>query len=268
MSTPVSAASQSTKPTVWQIDPVHSAAHFSVRHLMISNVRGEFTKLTGSALIDPADLTKSKVEVTIETASINTREPQRDEHLRKAPTSSTPRTIPTITFRLEADRLRAPEHYIIVTGDLTIRGTTKRSLAGRRRPHTFRERSLGKYLAQAWSPPPPRSTAKDFGVAFNALTETGGVVVGDEVKSSIEAELIQQSPSRLKPVSKAFVARPPAVAWVLRFLCQFSRRGQPGNTETRQERPATSSHRWLDVASSSQMCGLLVDSEAGPLRAQ
>src|ERR1700720_2315681 len=79
-----SAKPQSTKPVEWQIDPAHSAAHFSVRHLMISNVRGESGKLSGTVVIDPADVTKSTVEVGLDAASINTREPQRDEHLRSA----------------------------------------------------------------------------------------------------------------------------------------------------------------------------------------
>ena len=73
MNAPVIAISQSTKPTEWQIDPAHSAAHFSVRHLMISNVRGEFSKLSGTVILDPADLTRSTVEVSLETSSINTR---------------------------------------------------------------------------------------------------------------------------------------------------------------------------------------------------
>src|SRR5580704_14167319 len=72
MNTAVTATSQGTKPTEWQIDPAHAAAHFSVRHLMISNVRGEFSKLSGSVLLDPADLTRSTVEVSLHTASINT----------------------------------------------------------------------------------------------------------------------------------------------------------------------------------------------------
>jgi polyisoprenoid-binding protein YceI len=123
MNTAVTAATQSTKPSQWQIDPAHSAAHFSVRHLMISNVRGEFTKLTGSALIDPADLTKSSVEVTIQADSINTREPQRDAHLRSADFFDVA-NYPTLSFRSKraepvgADNLK-------LTGDLTIRGVTK-----------------------------------------------------------------------------------------------------------------------------------------------
>src|SRR6202521_4547402 len=98
MNTAVTTASQNTKPTQWQIDPAHSAAHFSVRHLMISNVRGEFSKLSGSALINAADPAKSTVEVTIEAASINTREPQRDEHLRSADFFDVA-NFPALTFR-------------------------------------------------------------------------------------------------------------------------------------------------------------------------
>src|SRR5271169_5542918 len=122
MNTTVTAATQSSKPTLWQIDPAHSAAHFSVRHLMISNVRGEFTKLSGSAIINPADPTKSSVEMIIEAASVNTREPQRDEHLRSADFFDVA-NYPTLTFRSKRIEALAPENYKL-TGDLTIRGVT------------------------------------------------------------------------------------------------------------------------------------------------
>lgn len=191
MNTAVTVAPQGTKPTQWQIDPAHSAAHFSVRHLMISNVRGEFTKLAGSALINPADPAKSTVEITIEAASINTREPQRDEHLRSADFFDVA-NYPTLTFRsTRVESLGADNSKL--TGDLTIRGVTK--------PVTFDVEGPTASVKDPWGNIRAGITAsakinrKDFGVAFNALTETGGLVVGDEVKISIEAELIQQTPA-------------------------------------------------------------------------
>ena len=108
MSTTATGPVQSTKPVEWQIDPAHSAAHFSVRHMMISNVRGEFSKLSGHAVIDPTDLTKSTVEVSLETTSISTREPQRDEHSaqRGLPRCRKP---PDDDFSVEKDHARRLE---------------------------------------------------------------------------------------------------------------------------------------------------------------
>ena len=191
MNTAVIAASQTAKPTQWIVDPAHSAAHFSVRHLMISNVRGEFTKLSGSALINPADPAKSTVDVTIDAASINTREPQRDEHLRSADFFDVA-NHPTLTFRSTRIEALGADNFKL-TGDLTIRGVT--------RPVTFDVEGPTASVKDPWGNVRAGITAsakinrKDFGVAFNAMTETGGIVVGDEVKISIEAELIQQAPA-------------------------------------------------------------------------
>src|ERR1700720_1346935 len=98
MNAAVTAPSLGTQPTQWQIDPAHSAAHFSVRHLMISNVRGEFTKVSGNAVLDPTDPPKSTLEVIIDPPSIAPRKPQRDEHLRSAVFRDVP-THPTTPFR-------------------------------------------------------------------------------------------------------------------------------------------------------------------------
>jgi polyisoprenoid-binding protein YceI len=191
MNTAVTATTQGTKPTQWQIDPAHSAAHFSVRHLMISNVRGEFTKLSGNAVIDPSDLTKSSVEVTIDAASVNTREPQRDEHLRSADFFDVA-NHPTLSFRSRRVESLGGEN-LKITGDLTIRGVT--------REVTFDAEGPTPSVKDPWGNVRAGITAstkidrKDFGVAFNALTETGGVMVGNEVKITIEAELIQQAPT-------------------------------------------------------------------------
>ncbi len=191
MNTTGTSPTQSTKPSQWQIDPAHSAAHFSVRHLMISNVRGEFTKLTGSALIDPADPTKSSVEVTIQADSINTREPQRDAHLRSADFFDVA-NYPTLSFRSKRAESAGADN-LKLTGDLTIRGVTKEV--------TFDVEGPTPSIKDPWGNMRAGVTAstkidrKAFGMVFNAFTETGGLVVGDEVKITIEAELIQQAPA-------------------------------------------------------------------------
>ena len=188
MNTAVTAVSQGTKVTQWQIDPAHSAAHFSVRHLMISNVRGEFTKLSGSAQIDPVNPAKSTVEVTIEAASLNTREPQRDEHLRSADFFDVA-NHPTLSFR--SRKIESVDTgNLTLTGDLTIRGVTK--------VVTFEVEGPTPSVKDPWGNVRAGVTAlakinrKDFGLVWNALTEAGRIVVGDEVKITIEAELIQQ----------------------------------------------------------------------------
>src|ERR1700730_230119 len=191
MNTAVIAASQSTKPTPWQIDPAHSAAHFSVRHLMISNVRGEFTNISGSALIDPADLSNSSVEVTIQAASLSTREPQRDEHLRSADFFDVAK-YPALTFRSKRIESLGAEYFKLV-GDLTIHGVTKEVTFDIEGPTPAIKDPWGNVRAGVTGS--TKINRKDFGLVWNALTETGGVVVGDEVKITIEAELIQKSPA-------------------------------------------------------------------------
>jgi polyisoprenoid-binding protein YceI len=191
MNTTATAVSQSTKPTQWQIDPAHSAAHFSVRHLMISNVRGEFTKLTGSAQINPADPSKSTVEITIQAASLNTREPQRDEHLR-SPDFFDVAKYPTLTFTSKRIEALGAEDFKL-TGDLTIHGVTKEVTFDVEGPTPSVKDPWGNIRAGVTAS--AKINRKDFGLVWNAVTEAGGVVVGDEVKITIEAELIQQAPA-------------------------------------------------------------------------
>src|ERR1700688_25739 len=191
MNAAVVATSPGTKQTQWQIDPAHSAAHFSVRHLMISNVRGEFSKLSGSALINAADPAKSTVEVTIEAASINTREPQRDEHLRSADFFDVA-NHPALTFRSKRVQPLGADNFKL-TGDLTIRGVTKEVTSDVEGPTASVKDPWGNIRAGVTAS--AKINRKDFGLVWNALTEAGGVVVGDEVKITIEAELIRQAPA-------------------------------------------------------------------------
>jgi polyisoprenoid-binding protein YceI len=189
MNAAVTGTSPATQPAQWQIDPAHSAAHFSVRHLMISNVRGEFTKVSGSAVLDPSDPAKSTVEVSIDTSSIDTRELQRDEHLRSADFFDVA-NHPTITFRSKKITPAGQDRFK-VAGDLTIRGTT--------REVTFDVEGPVKPVKDPWGSirtgvsATAKINRKDFGLVWNALTEAGGMVVGDEVSLTFEAELIQKA---------------------------------------------------------------------------
>ena len=189
MNAAVTATSLGTKPTQWQIDPVHSAAHFSVRHLMISNVRGEFTKVSGNAVLDPTDPPKSTLEVIIDATSIDTREPQRDEHLRSADFLDVA-NHPTITFRSKKITPAGTDHYK-VTGDLTIRGVTRDVTFEVEGPAAPVKDPYGNIRTGVSGT--AKINRKDFGLVWNALTEAGGVMVGDEVSLTFEAELIQQS---------------------------------------------------------------------------
>ena len=191
MNTAVTAASQNTQPIQWQIDPAHSAAHFSVRHLMISNVRGEFTKLSGGALINPADPAKSTVEINIEAASVSTREPQRDEHLRSADFFDAAK-YPALTFRSKRIEALGADNFKL-TGDLTIHGVTKEVTFDVEGPTASVKDPWGNVRAGVMAS--AKINRKDFGLGWNALTEAGGMVVGEEVKITIEAELIQQNPA-------------------------------------------------------------------------
>lgn len=186
MNTAVTVAPQITKTVWWQIDPSHSAAHFSVRHMMISNVRGEFTKMKGSALINPDDPAKSSVEVTIEAASLNTREPQRDEHLRSADFFDVS-NHPTLSFRSKRVEEMGTDHFKVI-GDLTIRGVTKEVAFDLEGPTSPIKDPWGN--TRIGIEATAKISRKDFGLAWNGLTETGGLMVGDEVKITVEAELI------------------------------------------------------------------------------
>ena len=190
MNTAVTGTAQAAKQTQWQLDPAHSAAHFSVRHLMISNVRGEFGKVSGNVVLDLSDPAKSTVEVSVDTTSIDTREPQRDEHLRSADFFDVA-NHPAITFRSKKITAAGADHFKL-TGDLTIRGVTGSV--------TFDVEGPAPAVKDPWGnvrtgvSATAKINRKDFGLVWNALTEAGGVVVGDEVSITFEAELIQKAP--------------------------------------------------------------------------
>ena len=181
-------AQASTQPTRWTLDASHSSVGFSVRHMMITNVRGEFEKLTGEVLFDPKQLGAAKVSASIDVASINTREPKRDEHLRSAEFFDAA-AHPTITFASRAVRAKGDGYEIV--GDLTIRGTTKEvalTVEDVTAEHTdpWGQRRIG---ASAKT----KVRRSDFGMTWNAALEAGGVLVGDEISIQIEVSLVKQA---------------------------------------------------------------------------
>jgi polyisoprenoid-binding protein YceI len=174
--------------TTWQVDPTHSHAEFAVRHLMISTVKGRFAEVTGTLTGDETDPGNASIELTIPVAGIDTREQQRDAHLRSADFFEAER-FPVIRFR--STRItRAGTDGFTVAGDLTIRDVT--------RPVTLTVESGGRGK-DPWGgerigfSTSTRINRKDFGLLWNQALETGGVLVGDEVKISVELELIKAS---------------------------------------------------------------------------
>jgi polyisoprenoid-binding protein YceI len=171
----------------WTVDPAHSVAQFTVRHLMISNVRGEFTRLAGTIELNEEDLARSSVRVTVDAASISTREPDRDAHL-KSPDFLDVAKYPTMTF--ESTRIsRNASGELELTGRLTIRGVT--------REVTFQVESFTPTIKDPWgnlrrgASASAKINRKDFGLAWNGLTETGGIMVGDEVKITLDLEFFR-----------------------------------------------------------------------------
>ncbi len=173
----------------WEIDPAHSVAGFSVRHMMISNVRGEFTKLTGSLEGTGTDVTTAKISVTIEAASVNTREPKRDADL-SSPNFFDVAKYPTLTF-VSKKVEKAGKGKLKVTGALTIHGVTKEVVLDVEGPTPEMKDPWGGIRVGAHA-----TTAinrKDFGLLWNKTLEAGGVLVGDEVAITIDVELVKKS---------------------------------------------------------------------------
>jgi len=168
----------------YEIDPVHSSAQFSVRHLMVSNVRGEFAKVTGTVVYDPKDLRASSVEATIDATSINTHEPKRDDHL-KSPDFFDVAKYPTLTFKSKKVE-PAGEGKLRVAGDLTIHGVTREVALDVEGPSP--EVKVGPNF-KAGASATTTINRKDFGLTWNRALEAGGWVVGDEIKITLEIEM-------------------------------------------------------------------------------
>jgi polyisoprenoid-binding protein YceI len=171
----------------YQIDSQHTGAHFKVRHMMISNVKGEFSRVRGSAEFDPSNLAASHVEASIDSASVNTRESQRDSHLKSSDFLDVHR-YPFITFHSSAIVSTGRDSYQI-TGDLTIRGVTREVALHVDSVTPEIKDPDGQFRLGASTT--TRIARKDFGLTWNAVLESGGFVVGDEVDITIDVELVR-----------------------------------------------------------------------------
>ncbi len=172
----------------WKVDPVHTAIEFKVRHLMVSWVKGVFTNVSGTVDIDETNLAASNVKIQIETASIDTNNGKRDDHLR-SPDFFEVATFPTMTF-VSKKVVVAEGKPVKVIGDLTIRDVTKEV--------ELDVEDFSHVVTDPWGKSRRGASAsteinrKDFGLTWNKALEAGGVVVGDEIRISLEVEMIKE----------------------------------------------------------------------------
>ncbi|ADI85438.1 polyisoprenoid-binding protein [Geobacter sulfurreducens] len=174
--------------STWAIDPEHSHVGFKVRHLMVSNVKGNFETFAGTVTLDDKDITKSKVEVSIDTTSINTNVKKRDDHLRSADFFDVAK-YPAMTF-VSKKVATAGKDKLKVTGDLTLHGVTRQVVLDVDGPSKEAKDPWGNIRKGATAT--TTINRKDFGLNWNKALETGGVVVGDEVVITLEIEMIRK----------------------------------------------------------------------------
>ncbi|MBI2940472.1 MAG: polyisoprenoid-binding protein [Chloroflexi bacterium] len=179
---------QPTTVATWTIDPAHTQVEFAVRHMMVTTVRGRFATFSGSVRADEADPARSSVEVTIDASSIDTREAQRDGHLR-SPDFLDAEQFPTLAFRSRRVEALGGDRYRVV-GDLTIRDITREAVLDT----TFEGRAKDPWGGErAGFSARTSFDRRNYGLTWNIPLEAGGIVVGNEVKISLEVELVRQS---------------------------------------------------------------------------
>ncbi len=175
----------SAQSVTWTIDPGHSAATFQVRHMIVANVKGEFSGPVGTASFDPKDLSTLRVDATIDARTINTRNPDRDKDL-KSDLFFDVAKYPRITFKSKSVTVEGPGK-LKVLGDLTIKGVTK--------PVTLDVEGPTQEIKDIWGSRRIGATAtttinrRDFNIVYNRMLEGGGAVVGDQVSISLDIEL-------------------------------------------------------------------------------
>jgi polyisoprenoid-binding protein YceI len=184
------AAASAAQAQTWTIDSSHSAAHFAVRHMMVSTVRGDMGKVTGTVTFDPARPAAGAIDAAIDATGIDTREPGRDKHLKSADFFDVEK-FPTITFKSKKIEAAAGGGFK-VTGDLTMRGVTKEAVLDVEplRPAIKDQRGNARTGTAATT----KLNRQDFGVSWSRTLDGGGLVVSDEVAVTIDIELIAAAP--------------------------------------------------------------------------
>lgn len=181
------ASSPSATTTTWNLDPAHSSAEFKVKHMMISNVKGTFSQLSGTLTEHTVDSTLSSVEASVPVATVSTGDAQRDGHLKSADFFDAEK-YPALTFK-STKVVRKGDAEYEVTGDLTIHGVTK--------PVTFAVEGPSTPGKDPWGntriglSATTKINRKDFGLGWNAALETGGFLVGEDVAISLEVQFIK-----------------------------------------------------------------------------
>ena len=174
--------------TSYTIDPVHSVADFKVRHMMVTNVRGEFAGVSGTVVFDAENPANSKVDAKIDVNTIQTRDAQRDTHLKSADFLDAEK-FPTITFASKKVTKNGSDEYK-VTGDLTIHGVTNEVVLDVEEVTPEGKDPWGNVKAGAAAK--TKINRKDFGLVWNAALETGGVLVGEDVQIHLDLQLLKQ----------------------------------------------------------------------------
>ncbi len=173
--------------TTWKIDPAHSAAEFKVKHMMISNVKGKFSGITGTLTFDPADPTRSTVEASIPVATLSTGDEQRDGHLKSAEFFDVER-FPTMSFKSsEVTPASAGEHAVV--GELTMHGVTRVINFAVEGPSAPGKDPWGN--TRIGLSATAKINRKDFDLSWNAALETGGVLVSDDVFLTLDIQFVQ-----------------------------------------------------------------------------
>jgi polyisoprenoid-binding protein YceI len=185
--TSTTVAAPQTSTTTWKLDSAHSVAEFKVKHMMISNVKGTFTRLSGTLSHDESNHTNSRVEVSIEAASIHTNDEQRDAHLKSADFLDVEK-FPTLTFKSNDVRV-VRDGELAVEGDLTIHGVTRKVSFAVEGPTPPSKDPWGNTRIAISGT--TKINRKDFGLTWNAALETGGILVGEEVTITLETQFVK-----------------------------------------------------------------------------